>query len=461
MERGTPVENRITRDFLDEGRGRSRAVDTADPAFGRTHAWLGRPIFNRPAFLQSEEVRSLDRDLGILLRVLSSLPERLHDGDPGRMARALGLNEDQAEAVTRCAVPGPPVPLGRADLLRERGRFRLVEFNTTSSLGGCEIAEMSRGMLADRPLAAFAEKQDLGYVDPVAGIMASMAVSCPTGSGLPVAVVKWPNSPETAEDFGHLDLFLRQLAELGHEAFPCHIGQLDYRGGVLTARGRRVDRLFRTFQLSRLTGATEARELAAPLLDAVADGAAAVFAPLSADLYGIKDCLGLISDGTHQDLLDPVEAEVVDRLVPWTRPLRLGRTTREGRTVDLAAHLRSEREHLLIKPSAGFAGQGITAGWMVGPEEWDRSVAEALRSGAPYVVQQRVTADAERFVDADDPDTLAPCLLNWGVFHTVHGYSGAFVKGIPHAEQDFRFLGDGSHVGCVFHRLPGPGTQEH
>ncbi|MFI1016613.1 hypothetical protein [Streptomyces sp. NPDC020965] len=452
MERGTPVENRITREFLDDPRGKARAVDTGDPAFDRTHAWLGRPVFNRPAFLDADDVRALDHDLGVLLRVLSSLPERLYGGDPGRMARALGLPPDQADAVARCAVPGPPVPLGRADLLREGGRFRLVEFNTTSSLGGCEIAEMSRGMFSDAHLTDFAERHGLGFGDPVAGIMASMEAVCPTRSRLPIAVVKWPNSPETALEFGHMRLFLQQLAELGHDAFPCHIGQLDHRNGVLTAAGRPVDRVFRTFQLSRLTGSPETRELAAPLLDAVVAGSATLFAPLPADLYGIKDCLGLLSAEEHRDSFDSVEQDVIDRLLPWTRPLRVGRVSRAGTRVDLLTHVLAEQENLVLKPSAGFAGQGITAGWMVDAGEWERRVAAALRT--PHIVQERVIADVERFVADDDPDTLVPCLLSWGVFHTAHGYSGAFVKGIPRGEQDIRFLGDGSHVGCVLHQLP-------
>ncbi|WP_228979447.1 hypothetical protein [Streptomyces sp. DH12] len=453
MERGTPVENRTTREFLDDGRGASRAVATTDPAFDGTHAWLGRPVFNRPAFLEAAEARALEHDLGVVLRVLSSLPERLHGGDPGRMARALGLPPAQADAVARCAVPGPAVPLGRADVLREGGRFRLVEFNTTSSLGGCEIAEMSRAMLCDPALREFAERHGLGYADPVAGMLASMDAACPDRSGLPVAVVKWPDSPQTAEDFGHMRLFLRQLADLGREAFPCHIGQLAYRDGVLTARGRRVDRVFRTFQLSRLTGTPQTRELAAPLLDAVADGNAALFAPLPADLYGIKDCLALLGDEAHRDVLSPSEREVVDRLVPWTRPLRPGPVTYRGERADLLDVLRARREELVVKPSAGYAGQGVTGGWMVGPDAWERRVAEALSGGVPHVVQERVVADAERFVDDEKPDVLTPTLLNWGVFHTVHGYSGAFVKGVPHAAQDVRFLGDGSHVGCVFHQV--------
>lgn len=453
MEHGTPVENRITREFLDESRGPTRAVATTDPAFDRTHAWLGRPVFGRPAFLEAVEVRSLDHDLGVLLRLLSSLPERLYGGDVGRMARALGLPPAQAKAVARCVVPGPAVPVGRADLLREQGRFRLVEFNTTSSLGGCEIAEMSRAMLADPALTDFADRHGLGYADPVAGMAASMDAACPDRTGLPIAVVKWPNSPETADDFGHMRLFLEQLAEIGREAFPCHIGQLDYRDGVLTARGRRVDRVFRTFQLSRLTDTPETQELAGPLLDAVADGNAALFTPLPSDLYGIKDCLALLSDDTRHGDFTAEEQDVIDRLLPWTRPLRPGPVTYQDGRTELLGLLSARRENLLLKPSAGFAGQGITAGWMVGPDEWERRISDALRGGVPYVVQERVVGDAERFVDDDKPDTLASTLLNWGVFHTVRGYSGAFVKGVPRAAQDFRFLGDGSHVGCVLHQV--------
>ncbi|MFE7132319.1 hypothetical protein ACFVIM_15820 [Streptomyces sp. NPDC057638] len=484
MERGTPVENRITRQFLDDARGEDRAADTTDPAFDRTHAWLGRPVFNRPAFLTAPEVRSLDHDLGVLLRVLTTLPQRLYGGDPARMARALGLPEAQAAAIARCTEPGKPVPepvpVGRADLLREDGRFRLVEFNTGSSLGGCEIAEMSRAMGTHKPLAAFAEEHGLGFADPVAAMMASMdAVRAP--SGLPVAVVTWPARPGAEPDFTHLRLFLHQLGGLGIDAFPCHIGQLRYEGGALTAAGRRVDRLFRTFQVGRLTGEPESDALAAPLLDAVADGAAALFAPLATDIYGGKDCLGLLSDEAHRDAFDAGEREVIDRLLPWTRPLRAGRATREGRAVDLLDHVRAERERLVVKPSTGCAGQGVTAGWELTPAEWERRIAEALTT--PHVIQERVRADSERFLadpattdpatidpattgpgadpapaaapgPAPVPRSLVPALLSWGVFHTVHGFSGAFVKGIPGAAQDIRRLGDGSHVGCVYHESP-------
>lgn len=451
MVRGLLVENRTTAAFLADERGPARAVVTGQPAFARTHAWLKRPIFNRPAFLDAAEVTALDHDLGVFLDVLSTLPARFFGGDQAAMARALGLPEAQVEAVARAG--GPPVRLGRADLVRDDTAFRLVEFNTSSSLGGCEIAEMGRGMLTDPALREFSQARGLTFGDPTEGMMASLEASCPSADGRPLAVVKWPNSADTADDFSHMELFLAQLTDLGYETVQCHVGRLEYRDGVLLAAGRRVDRVFRTFQLSRLTDDAESRALAAPLLDAVADGAAALFAPIQADVYGIKDCLALLSDEANRSSFDAAELDVIDRMLPWTRLLRAGRTSREGRSVDLVEHVLANQNDLVLKPSAGFAGQGITAGWMVTPDEWTRRVTAAV--GQPYVVQLRATPTVERFVDDTDPEVLAPCLLSWGVFHTVRGYSGAFVKGIPHGEQDIRFLGDGSHVGCVFHQSGG------
>ncbi|MEV0328166.1 hypothetical protein AB0H63_17215 [Micromonospora echinospora] len=420
---GTPLaENALTRDLLaDVG-----SIDTAAPAFGGTHAWLGRPIFNRPALLEADTAASLGRDLRVFLGVLRALPDRLFDGDPAALARALGLPEAQAAASDVSARELPSI--GRADLVQDATGFRLVEFNTSSSLGGCEIAEMNRAMLADPAFAAFAARHDLTYRDPIAGMLRTFPPS-----EHPIAVLTWPGGSHD-----HLTLFLASLAAAGHEAFACRAGELAYQGGVLTAGGRRVDRVFRTFQLGRLDGSPEADALVRPLLRAADDGAATLLAPFAADLYGIKECLALLAEDACRQALTADEREVVDRLLPWTR--RLDRS--------LLDHAREHRKELVLKPSTGYAGRGITAGWMVDPATWSERLEAAL--SAPHVVQRRVRPVAERFLDADG--RAAPCLLSWGVFLTDGDYGGAFVKGIPGAGQDIRFLGDGSYVGCVFHR---------
>lgn len=440
---GTLSENPTTAAFLAD----VRSVDTTHEAFGSTHAWLKRPIFNRPAFLDTAAVACLDHDLAAVFDLLTSLPDRLFGGDPAAMATALGLPRVQADAVLRSPATTPPARIGRADLMFDGTTFRLVEFNTTSSLGGCEVAEISRAMRSDARLDVFAEQHRLGFHDPIVAMTESLSPL------LPMAVVKWPNSPETANDFSHLTLFLERLAVGGFDAVPCHIGQLEYRDGKLFAAGRHVEQVFRTFQLGRFTDTTESRQLAAPLLDAIGAGDATLFTPLAADLYGIKECLALLSDDRHRESFTAEELAVIDRVLPWTRYLRADRTTRAGESIDLLAHVREQREQLVLKPSVGFAGQGITAGWMVDQAEWERRLDEAVREA--YVVQERVTPVVERFVDDADPSALAPCLLSWGAFVGERGYTGAFIKGIPRGAQDIRFLGDGSHVGCVFHDTSG------
>jgi hypothetical protein len=456
MVHGTLVENAITAAFLADERGPARSVDTGQPAFAGTRAWLGRPVLNRPAFLGADTVRDLDHDLGVVFDVLSSLPDRLFGGDHGALARALGLPEAQVEAVTRYSPRTPPVRLGRADLLLDDSVFRLAEFNSSSSLGGCEVGDMNRAMLADEAFRTFAEHAGLTYLDPVEGIMRSQAGFAGSASPHPLAVVKWPNSPETANDFAHMALFLRRLGELGYEPVPCPISALSYRDGALFAAGRRVEHVFRTFQLGRLTGSAESQELAAPLLAAVADGAATLFAPFSADLYGAKECLAMVSDEYNRSAFTADELSVLDRVLPWTRSLRDTSTTLDGSRVDLLTHVLANRSDLVLKPSVGYAGQGVIAGWLVDQSEWERAVRAAALTGPTHVVQRRMTETAERFVDNDDPNVLAPCLLSWGAFYGADGYSGAFVKGIPGTEQAIRFLGDGSHVGCVFHEAARP-----
>ncbi|HYN96957.1 MAG TPA: hypothetical protein VES42_24205 [Pilimelia sp.] len=417
------AENALTRAFhADIG-----AVDTAAPAFGRTHAWLGRPIFNRPALLAGTAAGDLGRDLGVFYGVLRALPDRLFGGDRAAMARALGLPPAQAAAVA--VRTGDPPPLGRADLVHDGDGFRLVEFNTSSSLGGCEIAEMNRAMLADPAFGAFAAAHRLGYGDPVAAMLRGLPPS-----PYPIAVLTWQGG-----DHRHLALFLAQLAAAGRDAFGCPMADLRYEGGVLRAAGRRVDRVFRTFQLGRLDGSPAAADLAEPLLRAADDGAVTMCAPFAVELYGIKECLALLGADEHRAACTPVEREVIDRLLPWTRRLR----------EDLVGHAIAHRPELVLKPSTGYAGRGITAGWLVDAATWAERLREALRT--PHILQRRVQPVAERFLPGDGGEPVR-CLLSWGVFLTGEGYSGAFVKGIPGGDQDIRYLGDGSHVGCVFHR---------
>ena len=349
------------------------------------------------------------------------------------------------------ALSGPPVPLGRADLVSGPDGFQLVEFNTSSSLGSLEFGELCRAVLADPGFAAFAADQRLDYLDPMELMAETLlrTVGWESAERPTIALVDWTTSPVAV----NASLFIDLLSGLGFPIVVCDVGDLEFGPGGLLAHGTRIDVVYRTFLFKTVAEDPAAEALLAPLREAQRHGAARVFSPLNADLFGSKLCLALLSDPGGSDPLTPDEREVVDRVLPWTRSMRGAEATPADGGGSLAEHVLAERAELVLKPSIGHAGRGVTAGWLTEPDAWAELVRVACAGDSgEYIVQRRAPSAAERFhaPGAAGPPT-ATCHLHWGLFVTGAGLSGGFVKGLLDHEQDIRYLGDGSHVGCVFH----------
>ncbi|RBM19445.1 hypothetical protein [Streptomyces sp. PT12] len=455
------AENAPTRAYLAARTGGAHPpLDPELPGYRRFRSWFTRPLLSRPAILDADQARRLDHDLPLLLRTLQALPDRLFGGDQESFARALGWTQPSARVALR-KLSGPPVPLGRADLVRGPDGFRLVEFNTSSSLGSMEFGELCRAVLGDPGFTGFAAAHALDFHDPMPLMAATLletagwrAAKRPT-----IALVDWVTSPVTV----NASLFIDLLAELGFPIVVCTVKDLEFGAGGLTARGERIDIVYRTFLFKTVAEDPAADELLEPLAQAVAHGAARVFSPLNADLFGSKLCLAMLSDtDAHAtDPLTPTEREVVDRVLPWTRSMRGADATPAPAPGggSLAEYVRAHRGELVLKPSIGHAGQGVVAGWLTEQDAWDALVRAAC--AGDHVVQRRAESVAERFhaPGAAGPAT-ATCHLHWGLFVTAAGLSGGFVKGLLDREQDIRFLGDGSHVGCVFHSAVRPTRQQ-
>ena len=84
----------------------------------------------------------------------------------------------------------------------------------------------------------------------------------------------------------------------------------------------------------------------------------------------------------------PEEAELLLRVVPWTRRMAERRTVRDGREVDLVPHVIADRTGLVLKPAHGYGGRSVLLGDETSPEDWARAVQAALCE--PWVVQERV-----------------------------------------------------------------------
>ncbi len=453
-----PAENGITQRFLERwagqppGRLRELATGLGEPLT------FGRRLLTRPAFLEAEQARQASADSAALLDLLFTLPRRLFSGDLAAMAKAVGLTPIQAEAIVRTATEHP-VRLGRADLYDDGENFRLLEYNVSSALGGWDISILSRWLLRDPFLAAFADEEGLAFPDTVAAFAEVIRAEC-AGLDCPsrpvVALTDWPDSYPT---FGPcLDFMARSLAPFGLDARGCHAGQLATRDGHLYLHGQHVDAVYRFIPLSDLLGGPSALALVEPVITAAERGTVRLITGFSAGLFASKGCLALLSDDDHREAFSPAERALIDRFIPWTRTLRAGETSADGQRVDLADYVLARRAELILKPAQLYGGVGILPGWTTDQRTW----AEAVQAGmdGSIVAQRRVTPATERFAGDVPPGRLEETTLTWGVFITAGRGAGALVRGLVGTGVGVVNLETGAGAMCTYRAAGSPARQE-
>ena len=407
-------------------------------------SYMGRCL-TRPAFLDYAEHSQLAADLDNLHAALTSLPRRLFGGDLAAFAGAVGMTDAQITAILRSRGVRPS-RFARADLYNDGSGYRLMEFNMGSTVGGGDNALLNRAFLTHPVVAEFTEANKLSYVDTMAEVADTLLTECgiSAGDGSLIAAADWPASFETLEPT--LRYSAEQLAPLGIEMVPCHVGQLSVRDGRVWLEGRPVDVIYRVFMVEDLLDPS-GPALIDPVLRAAERGEVKIFTPLDAELYGSKGALAMLSDEANRHLYDADELASLDRILPWTRMVREGQVTVGGERVDLRDYAVDRRDELILKPTLLHAGKGVVPGWLVDAAEWSRQLTAAM--GGPYVLQRRIRPVPEPFPADDGPE---PWVLTWGAFTVSRGYGGAYVRGSTDPDVGAVNIATGATGTCCFHQ---------
>ncbi|MEZ0089555.1 hypothetical protein [Streptacidiphilus sp. EB129] len=411
--------------------------------------YMGRYLA-RPVFLGHAERIQLESDLLNLHTALKSLPERVYGGDLAAFARAVGMTDVQVSAIMRSR--GTSVTMqARADMYTDESGFRLLEFNMGSTLGGMDNADMCRALLDHPVLGDFAEAQRLQYVDTMREQVNNVIVESgfAPDSFPVVALTDWPSSFETLGPY--MAHYAERWRELGLDALPCHIGQLEVRDGRVWLGERAVDIVYRLFLIEDLLEYPEAPELMDPILDAAARGEVKIFTPMDSELFASKGALAMLSDELNQHLFTAEERESLNRILPWTRMVRDEKVTLEdGTRVDLLAYATEHQDDLALKPTLLHGGQGVLLGWHedTTPEIWQQQLKDAV-DGA-FVLQRRIRPVPELFPGEDGEPV--PWNVAWGVFTVVNGYGGVIARATTvDSNVGVINMATGAFVGCALH----------
>ncbi|MDQ1743502.1 MAG: hypothetical protein QOE23_1841, partial [Pseudonocardiales bacterium] len=317
-----------------------------------------------------------------------------------------------------------PSRLSRADMYHDDTGFRVLEYNMSASLGGIDAAGLSRAYLDQPFMAEFAAEHNLGFIDTMVEAAETLKLECDVQPGTrpSVAFCDWPGSYPDLE--AQLIKNTANISKLGVEAFPCHLGhmRIDENSEVWVG-DRHVDIIYRSFLIEDLLDPT-GPALIEPVLKAAERGKVKIFSPMDAELYGSKGALALLSDEANRGVFSEQELEVLDRILPWTRMVRPGPVTVDGRSVLLEDYAITDREQLILKPVMLHGGAGVVPGWQSDPDEWAGQVKDAM--DGEFVLQRRIHPHTELF---PTDEGLREYLLVWGAFLGARGYSGMFLRG--------------------------------
>ncbi len=278
-------------------------------------------------------------------------------------------------------------PSARLDGFVGDGVLRYVEYNAESP-AGMAYNDTLAAVFAKLPvLRAFRRMFRLRYV---AGRAPQLRVMARAHGRKPrtIAIVDWRGLPTLSE----FEMFQRFFTAEGIRAVICAPEDLTFRRGRLYRRDLAIDLVYRRVLTSELLARPE---VARALVRAYLARAVTVVNSFRAKLLHKKMSLALLSDDRYAGLYTPVQRRAIARHVPWTRKVREGHTSYQGKTVDLVDFILREGERLVLKPNDEYGGKGVVLGWTVERREWEQALVTALTSS--YVVQERVPVPREPF----------------------------------------------------------------
>jgi hypothetical protein len=419
---------------LDGDRGLLEAISKA--RFGEKFLAANGPhLLPRPLFLDDGILSRFSADLDVFFDLLTSLPQRVFDGDLTAYCAALGMETQRAAILAQ--YPGKPTKYGRVDAYHDGEALRLLEFNIGSALGGIDRSEIGRALLEVPEFAEFAAEHDLVHVHTgqrVADLYREAAQELTGGADPVVGFV------ESASGFGDYvpaaESYVEMMAGQGLEVVMGTITEITERDGRLYLHGRRIDLIQRHYTENEMVTEPGVAEAAERIFRAHDEGKVVQWTSLRSSLYHNKAALDLMSDSRLRKVFTAGEAALIDRVLPWSRLLTATETEVDGQTVDLIDYCRAHRADLIIKQQRSFQSQGIVPGWETSDTDWAVAIDEGIKQGA--LVQRRVIRRAEQVVH---PDTGAidEYAATWGVFVTPHGYAGTSMRAMPIDDEIARY----------------------
>lgn len=391
----------------------------------------------------------VNRAIAALIR---SVPSRLLDNDPRRLADYYGLDLQRAHLLAGVLSDTEYVDslIGRGDFVLGPSGFHCVEYNMSGNIGGFEIAPWEELYLRVPVLRQFFDEEGVRFRVPrsIASLWThlvrqarrkdrlhdssfNVVIGAPPGSDVSAAIQRFA-SEELQSVLAEQEPGMRGGVSI------CDYEDLERRGSRLYLGERRIHAIVGH-------GSTLTRDLFFAWMDGQVDlynGA------LDRFVLPDKRNLALLSESAASGAFDEEEQRIIEDHIPWTRRLESVETSYRGETASLPEIVRTARRDLVLKPALGWSGRGVNLGAFTPPEEWERLVAEGLRSG-DWIVQERVPSF--HFWYHTGAEGCAWHDVVWGLFDwSGSGFHGGYVRMLASDAGGVVNVGRGATTGLIF-----------
>jgi uncharacterized circularly permuted ATP-grasp superfamily protein len=364
---------------------------------GRVHC-----PFLRPLFLSRDDVGRLTR----AAEAIAAIGERVVQAAlaDASLFDAVGLSEDERRLVRLEPGYARASTASRLDGFLLPGDLWFAEYNAESP-AGLGYAETLAGIFDELPvMARFRERFEATYFRLSDAILDALVASYREWGGAAspptVLIVDFRGVPTWSE----FEILQERFEARGVPTVVADPRDLVYDRGRLMAGGRTIDLVYRRVLINDILAH---QNDCAALVGAYADRAVCVANTFRCKIPHKKAFFAVLTDEQHEHLLSADERELVRSHVPWTRLVAPGRTTIDGRAIDLLEHLRHNREHFVIKPNDEFGGAGVVLGWESDETGWNAAIDAAVARGpGTWVAQRRIPVRREVFPMVETPHAV-------------------------------------------------------
>jgi len=211
-----------------------------------------------------------------------------------------------------------------------------------------------------------------------------------------IAIVDWREVPTWSE----FEILRARFEKMGVPALIADPRELVFDGKTLTARGKKIDLLYRRVLINDIVARPADCET---LVKAYSANAVCVANNFRCKIPHVKAFFAVLTDERNGALFSHNERKLIRRHIPWTRVVQDVGTAHDGEHIDLLSFIREKRENLVLKPSDEYGGSGVTLGWETNERDWDAAIERAISLSKPgeesccWIVQERIPIRREIF----------------------------------------------------------------